>query len=91
MPPRIPFSSLGKVLQASSFASPVSPAVSTPPALCAAGSVAGSRPCLPKSKSHQLRRMSSHQKPTGEIAKSDWVVILPDRVGILPKRMEVRP
>ena len=59
---------------------------------------AKARPDLPKSKSHQERKMASasgsengsqsgNQSPK---LKTDWLVILPDREGILAKRMEVR-
>ena len=52
------------------------------------------RPVLPKSKSHQerIRRMSSNVGTSGEgLAKHDWIVILPDHMGVLEKRMSVRP
>lgn len=55
--------------------------VATPPASI--------RPVLPTSKSHQERRgMASN---SGTKVKTDWLVILPDQVGVLEKRMGVRP
>lgn len=57
------------------------------------------RPDLPKSKSHQERKMatsasgSENGSQSGSQSpklKTDWLVILPDREGILAKRMEVR-
>lgn len=60
------------------------------------------RPDLPKSKSHQERKMatSASGSENGSVNGSgtaspkvehDWLVILPDRDGTLSKRMEVRP
>ena len=48
------------------------------------------RPVLPTSKSHQGRRNMSSSNGTSKV-KTDWLVILPDQVGALEKRMGVRP
>lgn len=58
-------------------------------ATAAAKPAASARPVLPTSKSHQERRgMASND---GAKVKTDWLVILPDQMGVLEKRMSVRP